>query len=340
MRGVCAVMIFYHHFPTSHPITESFGDCCVAFFFMLSGFVLTRSRMLSADTAGPVKVSSKSLGRFMFKRLARLYPLYFVTMLAAFALTKFSAGAKVYICDAAMVQTWIPLSDFYFSGNAPAWFVCDLMFFYCLFLGLERLLEDNLKKTIICFAVAICVYLAIVCAIPAAYVHALVYVFPLMQLPCFVMGMIVARLYCWHSSQTQNILLKHGGLLLITALSVWVLMMFAYPLVPVRFSYASYWWPITAVLLIALVNFERLQPQIFKSKLAMLFVKFGDVSLSFYLLHWPLINLYQTLLQKIDISLDPDLSSVICLAIVMALAFPCNYLFEKILYRRLVSAAA
>ena len=41
LRGVAAIMIVAHHFGFNSGMVDSFGDCAVAIFMMLSGFVLT-----------------------------------------------------------------------------------------------------------------------------------------------------------------------------------------------------------------------------------------------------------------------------------------------------------
>lgn len=73
LRGICAIIVAIYHFSTisilaSVPFVKN-GFLFVDFFFVLSGFVI-------ASSYGERLRSGFSIGRFMFLRLGRLYPLH------------------------------------------------------------------------------------------------------------------------------------------------------------------------------------------------------------------------------------------------------------------------
>lgn len=78
-RGLAALMVVLHHFPSSGHLTNSVlarnAWLFVDFFFVLSGFVI-------AANYGDRLARGFGAARFLLLRLGRLYPLHFVTLLA------------------------------------------------------------------------------------------------------------------------------------------------------------------------------------------------------------------------------------------------------------------
>lgn len=69
LRIIFVAMVFMSHFALNTTPFDYGGDCGVAFFFMLSGFVLSHAH------GGQVADGSYAAGRFFKKRLFKLYPL-------------------------------------------------------------------------------------------------------------------------------------------------------------------------------------------------------------------------------------------------------------------------
>lgn len=120
-------MIFCHHIG----IFEAGGSCGVSFFLVLSGFVMAKGY------GEKVRSSGFSYGRFMGKRLLRLYPLHLVCLCVAAVMQLAAEGCEAQwgwlLPNLCLVQSWIPLPSVYFSGNAVSWCLADLLFFYALF---------------------------------------------------------------------------------------------------------------------------------------------------------------------------------------------------------------
>jgi len=136
------VFIFHINLPWRAPLTwlprpiQSVieqGQLGVTVFFVLSGFVLTYSHLKDFPTA-----EFKALGyvaRFMYKRLARIYPA-FLAGFAACVLISLRTGSLpgwgIMLMSATFVQTYFPTiaMRWYDSG---AWSVANEIFFYLLF---------------------------------------------------------------------------------------------------------------------------------------------------------------------------------------------------------------
>ena len=105
------------------------GYVGVSFFFMLSGFILTYSHALEYESGkgNPVK--------FWVARLARIYPVYLVSMAFAAYVGRSEFHAKIhilaYIADLLMVQSWSMRVAAFF--NVPAWSLSCEAFFYLVF---------------------------------------------------------------------------------------------------------------------------------------------------------------------------------------------------------------
>ena len=156
LRGVAALGIILWHFPFYFglkPFPDIFlpfynnGQVCVDLFFVLSGFVLTYVYGSQLENFG-------ALREFVVRRLARLYPLHFVTLLATACLIALSDRAaypmfiypennlKHFFLNIGLLQ-YIGLEDG-FSYNAPSWSISTEfwvnMLFACLvfFVGLRQ----------------------------------------------------------------------------------------------------------------------------------------------------------------------------------------------------------
>ena len=185
------------------------GYVGVSFFFMLSGFILTYSHALEYESGKGNAV------RFWVARVARIYPVYLISMIFA-AYVNWSQFAKKihvlgYVADLLMLQSWsIRVVDLF---NVPAWSLSCEAFFYLLFPALLlRLRPRTVTRGILSFgafwmlalaAPLVCVILypeaswheLVVSAMPGEkYVHQ-VRRLPLLALPEFLAGMSLGWFY-------------------------------------------------------------------------------------------------------------------------------------------------
>lgn len=93
MRGIAAIMVLLHHVEThiTHSKIFNAGYLAVDFFFMLSGFVLSRTYEERLQ-------SEISAGAFMIARLKRLYPMMALGVIAGAAVELFNmSGLEVLV---------------------------------------------------------------------------------------------------------------------------------------------------------------------------------------------------------------------------------------------------
>ena len=161
------MMIFMSHFAYRDiRAFDAGGDCGVAFFFLLSGFVCSLAY-------GP-KISNGSFhyGRFLWNRLKKLYPLHLLCLLFYLLVSRAPLDGKV-LMNVLLLQSWIPNMDYYFACNSVSWFLSTLMFCYVLFPLLYRWLSWPFTV----LAALICV--AFYAFTPVDQVNAVLYVNPL-----------------------------------------------------------------------------------------------------------------------------------------------------------------
>lgn len=123
------VWLFFSY-PASHC-----GAAAVSFFFVLSGGLTGYAAFGRQQT-----LTLKAWGKGIRKKLKKLYPLYFMTMLIPFLFSnvpqQLAAGdftgsmplVKQLIKNLLLIQSWFP--EGYFSFNGVGWFLASLMFLY------------------------------------------------------------------------------------------------------------------------------------------------------------------------------------------------------------------
>lgn len=105
------------------------GNACVSFCFVYSGYFTARRHRFDSS------YGLKDHMRFMWSKLAKLYPLY-VLALALCILSAYQMGhiqtlnLKMVAAHLTLSSPWIPYAGYYFGYNTVAWFVCVLIFLY------------------------------------------------------------------------------------------------------------------------------------------------------------------------------------------------------------------
>jgi peptidoglycan/LPS O-acetylase OafA/YrhL len=214
MRFIAAFIVFAFHVIYEAPFSNAsfagkyarvFGQggwTGVAFFFVLSGFVLT----WSARPGDPAR-------RFWRRRVAKIVPDYLLTYLAAIGLLLASGlalGGWRWLPGLFMVESWFPQPDIETSANPVAWSLSCEAFFYLCFPLLLWLIVKIRPERLWFWAIGVaglvwCVPLigkVILPGTPVApwapsvstYQFWFVYVFPPTRMLEFVLGMLMARI--------------------------------------------------------------------------------------------------------------------------------------------------
>lgn len=276
------------------------GYVGVGLFFVLSGFVLTYTYHDS------LRDGTATRREFLAARVARIYPVYLLSLLVALPPLFWLVASKGVPMDggwlarlvgayAGLVQAWDPRKACIL--NCPAWSLSDEAFFYLAFLlvlpvvarwGVRRLMVAAVAAYALSL-LAPALYLALrpdgaVPADPQSLGRwlAVVKYNPLIRLPEFVMGVLAGRLFLlegdarrrWHTGLEVAAAAALLGVLLA---SVWI----PYPLL-----HNGLLAPAFAALVYALARGAGPVSRVLSTRLL---VRLGAASFALYILHVPLM---------------------------------------------------
>lgn len=195
LRFVFVMFVFMSHFLGSvHRGYFDFGgECGVAFFFILSGFVM------SVGYGEKVADGRFATLPFFRRHLRRLYPLHLFALTAMLALDwRMGIEPKPLplVAHVLLIQTWIPSDQFIFFGNGASWFLCDILFFYLVFAWLYKWsMRSSTRRLVAVALVVAAVYFPLAVFLPKSYMNCLLYSNPLLRMIDFSLGIIAFRLY-------------------------------------------------------------------------------------------------------------------------------------------------
>lgn len=248
LRFIFALLIFFHH--SCHNFIQG-GPVGVSFFFILSGFVLM------AGYSDRCTSSNFSYIHYFKKRILRIYPIHLLCLFAYCILCYKNLSLNL-IPNFFLVQSWIPIKSFYFSGNPLSWCLCDFLFFYLMFPPLNSMLKHYRQTFILVFFSIILAYIAcIVCLkINEENAHAFFYINPLLRSFDFIIGMILYSMYNFIHTKNKYYSYFTKSLIEISAIAILVLFMsFANYGIESKYYFASYYWiPISLMLFVFSVH--------------------------------------------------------------------------------------
>lgn len=201
------------------------GYLGVAFFFILSGFILTHSYFGKVSNCQEIK-------RFAVARFARIYPVYILALLIALPLTSAPFDSpSLALATLGLVQSWgFPSSANGFFWNAPGWTLSVEFVFYLLFpivLPIVsrfdlRALWCGLAATILVLTAMRSPGLAPQAGDKLAFAWMNAVPLPLLRTPEFISGIFCARLFqlgAFHSLKRDIAAVAAGVLTLLALVS-------------------------------------------------------------------------------------------------------------------------
>ena len=307
LRFFAAAMIVLHHSVGLFGIKDvgiNWGQG-VTFFFILSGFIL---RYVYPELPTFTQVKS-----FWRARLARIWPIYLACFFIGFILIPYSWNTEIALANLLMIQSWIPMSIFYFSYNAVSWSISTEMFFYLVF----PLIIINwnkyskyifLSSAILLFSI---IFITNYLDLPTygdpykgldGYIitqHALIYINPLSRIFEFILGIVVCS--CWLKYANSKFLKFQNFYeifsLLLCALNLFYCNQIAISLGNTIFGDSLSQWIIHsgclfsfALLIYIMANGGGFISKILTSKYLIIL---GEISFSMYLIHQILLIIYR-----------------------------------------------
>lgn len=293
LRGIFAILIFCHHFLTEDGSLSPWGgDCGVSFFLMLSGFVMCEAESHHVEPIG--------YGRYMLKRVARIWPLHIFCLAASIVLFGWAGGVGAWtqlISNFLLIQSWIPDSSFYFSGNSVGWYLSDLLFFYLIFPFLYRLLICKRILFVVCLLMSVAATLTMDIVIPQMSEKAVawIYIFTVTRLADFLSGMFVWSQFSRMNSKYIYEIMQFSSLKA-TLIELLCLMPLVAAVILWRpssnYGLSLLWWLPFFILLPAFSLLDKGRGMVTAILHRPFMILFGRYSFTFYMLHLLVIRVF------------------------------------------------
>ena len=305
----------------------------VSFFFMLSGLVAGYSAFGREITLG-----IKHIGVYIWKKLLKFYPLYFVTtvftvmysgiplMIANHNFVSIKEPIIQLFKNLFLIQSWFPTN--YFSYNGVGWFLSSILFLYLLNIPAIFVLNliYNRKRKYIYFFLLI----TLLISITITYCYCLqetnmefwTYIFPPARMGEYFSSMIVgfvirSILPKMTDSQIQKIIFTCLEIMAI-GVSIYVLYI---PVISWQFRIVHWFLPNLYLLSIFAIGKGYIS-QIFKNKNLIIL---GNISFECFLIHQLIIRIYAEMSGVGNFSkLGNVFSIVFCLGITVSSAYIVN----------------
>ena len=311
LRFILILVIFFHHALPSYP---GGGDMGVACFFVLSGFCY------ALGYGSKVKEADFNYRGFIKSRLARFYPLHWITLLIAIPISMHvGLGWKngvILGINGLLLQSWVPLSAVYYSFNGVSWFLSDMVFLVAVFPFLSRLLDSGTRRWLFIIP-AVAVYTILCIWTPADLRNTVLYVNPVVRLCDFAVGILAGM---WYLRLKENVSVtesvqRHKTLLRIVSLASFLVLLSMSIFIPEQYTLMAFmFWPVAVLMLICI----SLNPGGLLS--APLLQRLGQISFPFYMIHQLVIRYLNLLSDKADLHLSLLISVPVSLLLSLLLA--------------------
>lgn len=245
----------------------------------MSGFII------SYNYQRKMQEGSVSKRTFWVARVARIYPLHWLTLLVAAMLGNYVTASgmvdwlKHFLASLTLTNAYIPKVDYFFSFNSPSWSLCCEQLFYFCFPFLVALAK-NRKRLLCVWGVAATLLLAGMYFTPEEDIKGYWYVNPITRFPDFVVGMLLFQLY--EKVKDKHINPPQGSLMEIGAVALFLAFYLYASDIPKVYRYSCYYWlPVAAIIM----SFSLQRGVVSRLLSNRLLVTGGEISYSFYLIH-------------------------------------------------------
>lgn len=321
LRFVFSLTVLLAHFSYAGIDGHSSG-VSVCFFALLSGFLLSKAygqRLVDGTI---------TTGRYLLKRLIKLYPLHLLCLLVFIAIRRNTidgAEALALVPNALLLQSWVPMEQVYFSGNAVSWYLSDALFFLLLFPWLFRLVS---RLTFRQLGAACCammaVYVAYMLALPMDNLNYWLYIFPPVRLVDFTMGIMLWRL-CQLRPRTGQVAVWPTAveLLLMAAL---VLTIVTYPL-DAKWHVAFLHWLVVVPMLLVFYQGEQTGGAVSSFLKTPVVQWLGAFTMEMFLLHMILFSVAMSWAAKLGADIPYALMMLLCFSVVIGVSYVVHWWF-------------
>lgn len=264
------------------------GEAGVAFFFVLSGFVLSLGYGAKADDG---RFSTR---KFMAKRLAKFYPLHILLLVVAVvfdARLGMSYSVWQILSGILLVQTWTMSENYIYVANGVAWFLCDMMFLYVIFKPLYKFVAHASLRTLCAVgALVMAAYVLFALQVPDSELNSKLYTNPLLRSIDFALGIGLFRFYrSRHSMAVYKCLAQSGArratMSQLAALLLLVASCFAYYCMGKTFRLAMLFWPVMPAVVYVLAATDNTRGLVSRFLHTRTMLWLGGISFEIFLTH-------------------------------------------------------
>ncbi len=287
LRFLLALWVIVHHLSGSGQMLEPAalampgpvyafirgGYLAVTTFFVLSGFVLSRSY-------SAIEWSPRNLLRYGAGRIARVYPVYLLSLavVAPFVIAdRRAASPPLLAAHGLLLQGW--LGPIPVNWNTPAWSLSCEIFFYFSFPLLAILVLRAGWRGAVAAAILACGLTRFLWALGVPD-----QIKPIIHLSDFLMGVAAARLYDFLAPRFRS-----GAWLYVPAAALSVALIASPEWLPPRIDLNTALRPLNAALLIGLALGGGAVARALSTRAA---VYLGQASYAMYILHVPMLWWY------------------------------------------------
>lgn len=272
------------------------GYLGVGFFFILSGFVLALNYEKKV-----IDNPNFDKKKFYIARIARIYPLHVLTFCVMLPFVIINVWQGYFHWDIAganlfLLQSYIPVKDFYFSINNVSWSISTELFFYLMFPFYVIWLHKFPKlKYILLLIIPIIIFAEPYFRTNMKLEKAIFYINPIVRSFDFILGIITCQIY--KKIKDTPINFSRGTLIEIAAITVLAIFFYFHNDVARAFRYGIYYW----IPMVGIVLIFALQKGFFSKILQhKTLVYLGEISFAFYMIHMIVIKYGNQYLPKIN----------------------------------------
>jgi peptidoglycan/LPS O-acetylase OafA/YrhL len=299
------------------------GLAGVAFFFVLGGFTLT------LGYADKVKESGFVYGEYIKRRLIKFYPLHWLILFLFVPLNylcSVQVSIKTFVPNFLLLQSFIPIKEFYYSYNSPSWYLCNTVFFAVLFPFIYRWLSRIKGIQWVGIAVLYVALIVVECFTPEKFWQSILYINPVVRLFDFMLGVMIAMVYrkvLAIESIVKSLQQRKWLLYVLLFISLTVVIIFSLNNLGVTGRAFAYWLPLVIIILttsfISLTSAKNFMTN-------KVLVSLGEVSFALYMIHSLVICVVKVIASKVGIN-NEWITIPVMLALTIAGSYLVTYLF-------------
>ena len=164
----------------------------VTFFFISSTFLLAMRHQFE-------HIHPQEYGRFVFSHAMRLYPLHWLGLALLIIIALFCSSERIdwgaTALSAMLLHSWSPVHDIHYGLNPVTWYLCALLFCYCIYPVIARCLGGWRLRHKVTLSVLLAIVLGTILLPLDIPRREAVFVNPLSHVLDIVVGLTLVHLY-------------------------------------------------------------------------------------------------------------------------------------------------